>query len=138
MLLEEIKNIKSTKKDLRDFGLVVGIFFVILGALFWWKGKPFYPYFLEIGTFLIFFGLAFPVVLKPIQKVWMTVALLIGSVMTRVILLVLFYLVITPIGIISRLFGNKFLDLKIDKSANSYWIKRPQESYDKERYEKQY
>lgn len=138
MLLEEIKNIKSTKKELRKFGLVVGVFFGLIGLLFLWKGRPSYPYLFALSAFLLVFGIAFPVVLKPIQKVWMSIALVIGFFMTRVILCLLFYLIITPISVLSKVCGARFLDSTIEKSKDSYWIQRDSSVFNKERYEKQY
>ena len=138
MLINEIKNIKSTKKELREFGLVVGTVFGILGALFWWRGKHIYPYLLFISVFLVFFGLALPAVLKPIQKIWMGIALIIGYFMTRIILGVLFYLVITPLGIVCRVLNQDLFNLKIDKTKNSYWQYRDISEFNKERYEKQF
>ena len=79
-----------------------------------------------------------PAFLKPIHKIWMGFALILGSIMTRVILSVLFYLVITPISLISRLSGKDFLDLKIDKSIVSYWIQREKIIFEKANYEKQF
>jgi hypothetical protein len=89
-----------------------------------WNHKPTQIFFLSIGAILFLAGLLFPTILRPLNKAWMTLAILLGWVMTRVILVFLFYLVITPIGLIARIFGKHFLDLKIDKSRISYWEKR--------------
>lgn len=138
MLLEEIKSIKSEKKDLRNFGLTIGIALVLLSGLLWWKGKDTYSIFLIISLAFILFGLILPSLLMPLQKAWMTLAVVLGWIMTRVILGVLFYIVFTAIGGISRLFGKQFLDLKIDHSMKSYWIKRERKPFDKSDYEKQF
>ena len=138
MLLDEIKNIQSSKKDLRNFGLTLGIIFFVLGGLFFWFERVTYPYFLLLGIGFILLGLFIPSVLLPIQKIWMTIAIIIGWFMTRVILSVLFYLVFTPIGFISRLFNKQFLDLKIDKSEKSYWNYRDKRKFDSSEYEKQF
>lgn len=53
--------------------------------------------------------------------------------MSRVILTILFYLVLKPIGITVKIFGKKFLNLKIDKEAKTYWRKRVKEKIDYER-----
>ncbi|OGI06168.1 MAG: hypothetical protein A3I68_02680 [Candidatus Melainabacteria bacterium RIFCSPLOWO2_02_FULL_35_15] len=137
-LLSEIKNIKSTKKELREFGITLAVVFGLLTALFWWKHKPSFICLLLASIFFGFFGLIFPVILKPIQKVWMAFALIIGSIMTKVILSVLFYFVITPIGIICRVSGKDILDLRIDKNKKSYWVKREKSIINKSSYEKQY
>jgi len=138
MLREEIKNIKSEKSDLRKFGISVGIVLGILGGLLWWRGKDYYVYFLIISATLITFGLVLPGILKPLQKAWMTLAVTLGWFMTRVILSILFYVVFTTIGLISRLSGRQFLDLKTDNNKTSYWIARKNKPFDKKDYEKQF
>ena len=138
MLIEEIKNIKSTKKELREFGLTVGIVFALIGGLFYWRGKDHYFYFVIVSFMLLILGLIAPLVLKPIQKIWMAVALIIGFVMTRIILCVLFYLVITPISLLGKLSGRDQLSLKFDRKASTYWIPRKKEKYNKANYEKQF
>lgn len=139
MLLEEIKAIKSEKKDLRNFGLTIGIALGLLGGLLWWRGKETYMVFAILSFAFIFFGLILPAMLKPLQKVWMTLAVVLGWFMTRVILGVLFFLVFTTISLISRLLLRKqFLDLKIDKSLKSYWIRRESKPFDARNYERQF
>ena len=99
MFLDDIKKIKSEKKDLRSFGYTVGIVFGLIAALGWWKQKDWASVLTFISVFLIFFGAAAPHLLKPLNKAWMTLALCLGWVMTRVILCILFYLVLTPLSV---------------------------------------
>jgi len=139
MLLEEIKAIKSEKRDLRNFGLTIGIALGLLGGLLWWKGKDTYTVFIILSCAFIFFGLVLPAALKPLQKVWMILAVVMGWFMTRVILGVLFFLVFMTISLISKLlFRKQFLDLKINKSAKSYWIRRESKPFDVKNYERQF
>jgi len=138
MLLEEIKNIKSEKKDLRDFGIIFGVMLGILAGALWWKGKDTYTIFAILSAVFFFFGLVLPSLLQPLQKAWMTFAVIMGWVMTRLILSVLFYIVFTFIGVGLRLFGKKFLGLNIDKSKKSYWVYREPAEFTREKYEKQF
>ncbi|MFQ5861881.1 MAG: SxtJ family membrane protein [Candidatus Brocadiales bacterium] len=124
MFINEIKNIKSTHKDLRSFGLIIGIVLAVLGGIQFWHGKENYPYPLFFAIIFVLSGLFFPFVLKPFHKVWMAIAVIMGWFMTRVILAILFYLVFTPMNSISRLFGKQFLDLKLAKPQKSYWNHR--------------
>src|SRR5690349_2471195 len=64
-LLDEIKGIKSDKKSLREFGMTLGIFFGLLSAFLWWKGKSTCSYFAALSVFFLFFGFAAPALLKP-------------------------------------------------------------------------
>lgn len=138
MLLEEIKNIKSEKRDLRNFGLVIGIALGILGGLLWWKGKGTYPLYFIFSAAFICLGVILPALLKPLQKIWMTIAVILGWFMTRLILSILFYIVFTFIALLSRLLGKQFLDLRIDNTKKSYWIKRNPALFDRKNYEKQF
>ena len=124
MLKEEFKHIKETKKELRKFGLTVGIVLAAIGILLFYFEKSSAIYFTIIGGLLILLGILLPQLLKPINKVWMGLAIVLGFIMTRVILTTLFYLVITPIGFLAKIFGKKFMLLKYDKSAKTYWEKR--------------
>ena len=124
MLKEEFKHIKETKKDLRKFGLTVGIVLAAIGTLLFYFEKSSSIYFTIIGGLLILLGILLPQLLKPLNKIWMGLAIVLGFIMTRVILTTLFYLVITPIGFLAKIFGKKFMLLKYDKSAKTYWEKR--------------
>jgi hypothetical protein len=138
MIIEEIKNIKSDKKECRKFGLSVGIVLVLLAAILWYIGKGSYVYFGSIGGILIISGIAAPILLLPLQKIWMSIAVILGFIMTRVILFVLFYLILTPIGLIARIFGKDFLDLKLKKDQVSYWSIRQEKTYEKLDTERQF
>jgi len=109
MILEEIRNIKSEKKDLRDFGITFGVVLGVLAGALWWKGRDTYPIFAALSASFFFFGLVLPRLLTPLQKVWMMFAVVLGWFMTRLILSILFYIVFTFIGGVPRLFGKKFI-----------------------------
>jgi len=137
-ITDEFKNIKSGVKQLREFGFVVGGVLLILGGIAQFRGKAVGPYFLVPGALLALAAAMFPKVLGPLQKVWMGLALVIGFFMSRVVLFVLFFLVLTPIGLLMRLFGKDMLDERLDKAGRSYWIERTEKQKAKESYENQY
>lgn len=139
MVGETIKNTKSAGAELRRFGVTVGIVLGLLGGLFWWRGRNYYFYFLILSAAFLLLGLVVPIALKPIHKVWMGLAMLLGLLMTRVILCLLFYLVVTPIGILARLFGKDFLNSNFNKNAaDSFWIPRKTARFERSTYEKQF
>ena len=120
-MLEEIKNIKSDKSALRTFGITFGLILMIIAGFLFWKGKEIFYIFFTLGVALCFLGFTIPYFLKPIYWIWMIFATILGWVMTRVILSLLFYVILTPIGLIARLFGKQFVELRWDKSQESYW-----------------
>jgi hypothetical protein len=126
MLLKDIKELKTGTRELRNFGLLVGGVFAALGLLALWRGKPIYPWLLTPGLALVVLGAILPRTLKYVYIAWMTLALVLGFIVSHVILTLFFFLVITPIGLIARLAGKDFLRLKLDRQARTYWIPREQ------------
>ena len=86
LLLEEIRQIKSSKKDLKKFGLTIGTVLLVFGVFLFVREKDSALYWGAAGILLIVLSFAAPVVLKPLNKIWMTFAIILGWVMTRVIL----------------------------------------------------
>lgn len=139
MLLQEIRNIRSEKSDLRKFGITIGIVLGFLSGLLWLRGKDAYIIIVFISIVFILTGLIMPVILKPIQKAWMSFAIVLGWFMTRLILSILFYFIISPIGLIARLLGKKFLNLDFKEKKESYWIEKQINSVtDKKSCERQF
>lgn len=132
---EDIQKIKSTPKQLREFGIVMAIFFGIISFFIHRKGGHFETTTIIASVFL-FFGIIAPKLLLPLQKAWMTFAVVIGFFMSHVILGVLFFFMITPLSFIARITGKKFLNDHA-KDSQSYWIDHPK-IIDKNSYQKQY
>ncbi len=138
MFKEEIKNIKEDKTTLRKFGLTVGTVLLLAGIVLYLTGKSSSVIFGGAGVLLILFGLILPNILKPLNKIWMTLAVILGWFMSRLILFILFYIVITPIGVFLRIAGKDFLNLRTDKNSDSYWEKREKTVKEKIDYERQF
>ncbi len=132
-MINDIKNIKSSKSDIRKFGILVGSVLTLIGLILLWKELNSFKLFIILGVALISFGMILPKLLKPIYFVWMTIATILGWIMTRVILTILFYIILTPISLIARLFKVRFLDLTWNKDVESYWIIRSDKSINMEK-----
>ena len=137
-IISEIKAIDSTPKKIRDFGITFFVVFTVIGGVLLYKGRSSGYAFFVAGILFIALGRWVPGWLKPFHKVWMTLALVLGVVTSRLILGILYYCVLTPIGLIIRLFGKDLLDREWDKEASSYWIKKQRTGLDKKQYEKLY
>ncbi len=113
-----------TGKQLRNFGLLVGIILIGIGS-YWLLYRDIYEtarvVLLSFGGFLFVAGLAVPAILKPVYTVWMKLALILAWVNTRIIISLIFFLVITPIGIIIRLIKADLLHEKFQPDAPTYW-----------------
>ena len=137
-ILDEILSIKSSKKDLRSFGWVIGIACLIISGIMLFKGNANYIAYAIAGVVVILEGVILPILLIPFQKIWMVFAVIMGFIMTRVILAILFFFILSLISLISGIAGKRFLDMKIDKSKKSYWNKREVKEFTKEQYDRQF
>jgi len=136
-MIAELNSIKSSRKDLKNFGFAIGFILLIIGAFLFVKGKDLFVYFFSIGSILLILGGIAPLILKPFYKIWMIFAVMIGWIMTRIILSVLFFSIITILGLFTRLLGKDFLNLK-SNSNESYWNIRKKERELNQDYEKQF
>jgi uncharacterized membrane protein len=127
MLIEEFKNIDSSKKEIKKFSYSVGSVFILLGLIISLISGKIHYTFIIVGIFLLTVGMLRPILLFPIHKLWMGLSVILGFISTRVILFLIYYIVLTPIAVISRLSGKDFLDEKIDKSKKSYWFQRKEQ-----------
>ena len=130
---------KSRFRAERDFGLLVGAVLALLGA--WWfyrdKFPTVRPWFLGAGAALIALGLLLPRSLRWPNRAWMALAEVLAFVMTRVVLAVVYFLIVTPIGVVKRLTGWDPLSRRGGRGG-SYWRPYPERQKDPRHYEKMY
>jgi len=125
-------------KEIRKFGLIALIFFGCLCAIGIWVKKPVPIYLFGCLSLL---GLAFILVpgpLRPVHAGWLKIAHFIGRAITALVLILAYYLVITPTAFIKRLFGGRPLPVSPDKTASTYWVERSEPVQPKERFIKRY
>ena len=134
----DLKKLRTSAGDLRKFGVIVGAGFIFLGLLMLLRHRSSYVAFFGAGALLTAFGVIWPRGLKYVYIAWMTLAFTLGFVMSNVILTLFFFLFVTPIGLLARLFQKDFLARKWDKRAASYWIQHGSEVKTANTYERQF
>ena len=131
--MEQLSN-----RELRKFGLSVGTAFVVLGLASAWRGHVWAPRVLWVlAALLVVPGAVAPALLGPVQRGWMRFAAGLWHVNSRIILGAFFYLFLTPLGMLLRLFRDP-LKLRFDNQETSNWIRRPQQPVDPNRYRQQF
>ena len=108
----------------RGFGFVFAGFFALISALSLWRGGVGWHWMLPVAAAFLAVALIYPKALAPLNKGWMKFGLLLYKVMNPLVLGLLFFVTIMPIGLVMRAFGKDFLRLKLDRNAKSYWIDR--------------
>lgn len=131
-----VVNWKPDRRQLRWFGLFCVIGFGGIGALIFFKQGLFGFEFAEATATLTaevlwglagvcgLFALILPVVLRPLYVLLTAISLPIGFVLSHVLMALVFYGLLTPIGLFFRMTGRDPLDRKFDRSASTYWVAR--------------
>jgi len=108
----------------RRFGFNLGLGLSIMGFISFLRHKEYFIWFWAIAAGFISLAIFYPKWLKPVKLIMDKVIFGFGWIVSAVSFTFMFYIIFTPIGIILRVFRRDLLDQKIDKKANSYWIKR--------------
>lgn len=116
---------QTTHKELRQFGLLVGAVFGVIGAwplVFrqehprWWA--------VVVGGLLMTLGALLPQSLKRIHYGWMKIGHILGTINTKIILGVIYYGLVTPMGVVMRLFGKDSMHRVFSQDAATYRVVR--------------
>jgi hypothetical protein len=121
----------------RKFGFVVGGAFVLLGVALAVAGsRRAGPAIAAVGGLLVLLGATAPAALAPVHRAWMAVARVLGRVNTTVFLTLVFFLVLTPLGLLLRLGGRDELDRR--RRGVSTWVPYPARNRDPRHFEKMF
>jgi Mg2+/citrate symporter len=122
-----MKETKKTEKELKEFGMVMGLVLLLITLyLIWSKHFVWYPFF-SLAFVFILSGVIYPQSLELAEKLWMKFGMSIGHVVTLFLLTLMFFFVMTPIGLFLKLCGKKLLDTHPDSSLDTYWKEVPKD-----------
>ena len=122
----------------RSFGLSVGGACLALAALWAWRRTPTLPLiFSLIGAVLVILGLLAPTLLRVPNRLWWRLAHVLGWINSRILMTVIFFLILTPVGVIRRLGGADSLRLKT-AGRGSGWLPYPERFRNPHHYERMY
>jgi hypothetical protein len=125
-----------TDAQARKSALVVAAVLLVIAAWNVYRGRTtIVIIFASIGVALVLVGLFIPAAARAFHKAWMRFAVALGHVNSRVLLTLMYYLVFTPYGLASRLFGRDPLRRR-GKASESYWTKREATRQTRERFER--
>ena len=126
-----------TRRTLTSFVLIVGGALLLIAAYQWRRGAPqgLWVTLLAIVALLWLAAAVAPSLLKPVYRGWMRLGEALGWVNTRILLTLIFFLVVTPIGLLMRLFGRSPMAVA---RRDSYWTDVEPHSYGDRHVEKQF
>jgi Saxitoxin biosynthesis operon protein SxtJ len=108
----------------RSLGFVFAGAFLVIGVLPLVWGSGVRPWSLMIAAGFMLCALAAPSLLGPLNRAWMRFGMLLHRIVSPVVLGIMFFLVITPMGTVMRLLGKDPLRLRYDGNASTYWVDR--------------
>ena len=108
----------------RSFGIV---FFVVFLIVSFWPlihGEPFRIWSAIISLIFLILGLMNSKILTPLNKLWFKFGMILGAIVAPIVMGIVFFLIITPIGLFMKIIGKDLLKKKFDKKKTTYWIMR--------------
>ena len=108
----------------RSFGLLFFVVFLILGL--WPLKNSLDPnlYLISISAVFLILGLINSKILSPLNKLWIKFGEILGMIIAPLVMALVYFIVLTPVSLIVRIFGKDLLGLKFLKQKDSYWINR--------------
>jgi hypothetical protein len=108
----------------RSFGVVFAVVFTLIGFYPLINGQSLHVWAVVIAVIILILGLALPKVLALPNRLWFKLGILLGSIISPIVMTLVFCITVVPVGLLMRLAGKDILRQKLDKQVQSYWIKR--------------
>ena len=112
---------KSTNKS---FGLLFFVVFLILGLWPLKNGENLSYFFILISLIFFILGIINSSLLTPLNRLWVKFGEILGLIIAPIVMAIVYFIILTPISLIVRLFGKDLLGINFKKNLNSYWIER--------------
>ena len=108
----------------KSFGLLFFVVFLIIGLWPLKNGESLNFYFITASVVFLILGLLNSKLLSPLNKFWIKLGEILGIIIAPIVMALVYFVILTPISIIVRVFGKDLLGLKFLKEKDTYWIKR--------------
>tara|TARA_B100000902_G_scaffold124179_1_gene124119 strand:+ start:2152 stop:2535 length:384 start_codon:yes stop_codon:yes gene_type:complete len=115
---------KSEKVNNRSFGILFFIVFLIIGLYPMYIGESPNKFFFILSLPFLILGLLNSKILTPFNRAWIKLGEILGLIIAPVIMALVYFVFLTPISLIVRIFGKDLLDIKFNKKLETYWINR--------------
>lgn len=115
-------NIKISSN--RSFGIVFFVVFLFIALYPITYSEDIRIWSLIISFIFIILGLLNSKILTPLNKLWFKFGVILGKIISPIIMGIIFFLVVTPIGLTMKVLGKDLLRLKFNKKDNTYWIEK--------------
>ena len=108
----------------KSFGLLFFVVFLIIGLWPLKNGENLNFYFITTSIIFLILGLINSKLLTPLNKSWIKLGEILGIIIAPIVMALVYFVILTPVSFIVRIFGKDLLNLKLLKEKETYWIKR--------------
>jgi Saxitoxin biosynthesis operon protein SxtJ len=108
----------------RRFGFTFAVVFLLVAAYSLFRGHAVWPALLALALVFLAVASLAPNWLKALNRLWLRLGLALHAIISPIVLVVLFFVVVTPVGVLARVAGKDFLRLTFDREASTYWMDR--------------
>ena len=119
-----MKDIKISSN--RSFGIVFFVVFFIIAVYPSFKGGDLRTWSIVISLIFLVLGILNSKLLLPLNKIWFKFGLFLGKLVSPIVMGIIFFLVVTPIGLFMKLLGKDLINLKLNKK-NTYWVEKEEQ-----------
>ena len=114
----------KSRSSNKSFGLLFFVVFLIIGLWPLKNGENLNFYFITASIVFLILGLLNSKLLTPLNKSWIKLGEILGIIIAPIVMALIYFVILTPVSLIVRMFGKDLLNLKFLKEKDTYWIKR--------------
>ena len=119
-----MNNDKLQMSSNKSFGIVFFVFFLIISLFPLFKDGNIRIWAMVLAIIFLILGLLNSTILNPLNKIWIKFGILLGTIISPIVMGIVFFVVVTPTSLIMRILGKNLLGLKKDNTKRSYWLER--------------
>ena len=119
-----MNNDKLQMSSNKSFGIVFFVFFLIISLFPLFKDGNIRIWAMVLAIIFLILGLLNSTILNPLNKIWIKFGILLGTIISSILMGIVFFVVVTPTSLIMRILGKNLLGLKKDNTKRSYWLER--------------
>ncbi len=133
-----MKNQKIDLPENKKFGFFFSFIFLLVCIYFYFTANQSLAYiFLSLSFVFLSVSLSKPQILKPLNKLWFQFGMLLSRIISPIVLGIIFFIILSPVAILTRAFGRDILKLK-KGNDNSYWRQRLKSNFEKQSFTNQF
>ncbi len=114
----------KTRSSNRSFGILFFILFLVLSLWPLKNNESFNIYLLIISLVFLILGIKNSKLLSPFNKIWIKFGEILGTIIAPIVMAIVYFIFLTPLSFLVRIFGKDLLEIKFNKKKETYWIDR--------------